>query len=146
MKKINVKTILITCMVVLIASAQTFASDNHTERQKKLAADIKMYKEAANQDLAKLNQQQENYKATAKACREKHSAAEHNNYKQAKADLSKAKADLKESTKKLLKAHQAHVNDHKTMIRDQRKTLETTQRNLDRYKAKGDVKALAESE
>ncbi|MES2620424.1 MAG: hypothetical protein V4615_06195 [Bacteroidota bacterium] len=145
MKKINVKTIVITCMVVLIASTGAFAHD-HSERQKQLSADLKAQKETINRNLDNLNQQQEKVKAMGKQCRETHSAAEHKNYKQANADLKRYKSDLKESHAKLMKTHKAHINDHKHMIRDERKTLERTQRNLDRYKAKGAVATLTEAE
>jgi len=142
MKNKTIKTLIATCVAVIIATG-VFASHD----MKTIMENIRVQQQAVNQDLVKVNQLQVKVKQLGKQCRESHgSAAIHKEYKDAKAELRSYKAQLKEDDSKLMEAHEAHIKAHKDEVRAEVRVFERVQRNLDRDKAKRKPATLTEAD
>lgn len=133
MKKINVKSVLTTCMVILIATTGAFAS---SESMKAIMENIKAEKAATNQSLIKINHQQESVKALTTQCKHERTAVSHERVKAAKAELKASKAQLKKDECDLMKAHKAHIKEHTREVRVQVLELTKAQMTVDRDFAK----------
>lgn len=142
MKNSAFKPLFIACVVILSATAAVAADDMKT-----IMSNIREQQATVNQDLLKINQQQENLKTLGRLCRqEPRNASVHREYKEQMAALKQTKKQLRKNDAALMEAHEAHISLHKQEVMAQHKVLAKAQRQLDIDKAKGVEIALFEAD
>ncbi len=141
MKTYRMKGLLTAGMAVVLATGAFAAGD-----MKAAMEHIRSNQQQVNQDLIKVNRQQQRVKTAGQACRIEKTAAAHKEYKDAKADLREYKAQLKKDNKDLIAAHREHIKIHEDEAKAERKALQTAQFKLDRDKAMRSEATLSDAD